>query len=534
MIGEQQTAKRLSDHPEWIGEVCRRFSEATGWPLRFTPYPEGADENDSSDDGYADEMFAHRASVECCWSAELKRGDDALGLLHIDLPQDPGDDRSFLAVCDLATLTAESLSRVLTLSHAVERKTQDISLLLTLESSSSAANPVPTLEEYLRAVVQLTRFRSAVFFLLSPDAQELNARLTYGMNGESIPFPRRQLADLPPDVTAFRSRRTTLRADRFHSHRLWLPEGCLSGHCVAVESASGPTGTLWLFDRRRRTLDLDEDTTIACLARRMGEALERVVLLRESTVHHRQKRDLQAASLCQQQTNGPQRVHHRRFESASICSSRYELGGDLCDVIPLNENSAVLLVGDASGDSVPAAMVMSAVRGAVRAMIGESSDAPPQPDAVLARANQTLCGLSANHQFMSLLLGVLDFRAGILTYASAGHPPALHVQEGECRLLDLHDLLLGVLPEVEYSSRTVRIQSGDLLVAYSDGIHEAMDAHGRLFGIEGIANAVRKAQQNAEGHAPPHLVLDTVLQSVAAHADESGGDDRTLLVLKVR
>lgn len=518
--------KRVSDGLEWITDVCRRFSDATGWPLTYTPLEETPNVAEAAEGG---PRFDD--GPDCCWSADVRQSSQPIGVLHIDLPRDPGRDRSFLAVCDLGNLLANLLSQILTFSDSLERKSQDLSVLLNVEGAINNADAKETLQDYLRAVAELSRFWAAAFFLLSPDAQELRLRLCHRVNRRLIPRPERALADMPPDLHALRDGSITIQDGAGSVYADWLPEGFATGHCVRVDSDSGPSGVLWLFDRRRKDVHPDEDVMIRSFGRRIGTVLERVVLLRESAVHHRQNHDLQMASLCQREADAdsPLNARYRAFEVAAVCTSRFELGGDLCDVVPLGDDRAAIVVGDASGDSVPAAMVMSAVRGAIRAIVDASPDASPQPDDVVTRVNRTLCGLSATHQFMSLFLGVLDVSQGTLTYANAGHPSPLLLRDGEAAELPLHDLLLGVLPDATYAARTETVRAGDVLVVYTDGIHEAMNADGRIFGTEGLRQALRGIRGK-----PAEEILTFLSRRVDEHsAGSSKDDDRTLLVLRL-
>ena len=109
---------------------------------------------------------------------------------------------------------------------------------------------------------------------------------------------------------------------------------------------------------------------------------------------------------------------------AARCASCYELGGDLCEVIPLSADRTAIAIGDASGNSIPAAMIMSAVRGALLTH-------PADEDGVaqlLTKTNEGLCRITRSHQFMSLCYGVYDARNWRFTYCNAGHPAPLLVR----------------------------------------------------------------------------------------------------------
>jgi len=522
MMETEVTSKRLTDRLEWVAAISRRFSEVTGWPLTFEPIN-------------ADSETSQRASTNgveaVCWSSEIHDAEGPVGRLQFRLPHDPGQDREFLAICELTCLFSTLISRALKTSDDLDRKSRDLSLLLELESSPRKRTEVAgTLNELLRVAMELTGFRAAAFFLLTPDARQLKLRAVQGVSHGEVPIASRSLDTAPPDVRAFLDESLLIHVDGASVYRPWLPDDCRTAYCVPVISETGPAGTLWLYDRRRRDVGEDDRKIIRSIVSHLAADLEWIVMRRESRLHHRQNHDLLIASQCQREADTTFRTVHTAYDMAALCTSRYELGGDLCDMIPLGERRAFVAVGDASGDSVPAAMVMSAVRGAIRAMIGEHREAVPSPALVLERANETLHDLSATFQFMSLFVGLFDFEAGTLTYSNAGHPSPILIRGETPEELRSHGILLGIMPRTTYDSTTIPVRRGDVLFAYSDGISEAMDEDDRIFGSEGIRRALATARFES---------AEEILQTVQSHVERwaqhnASGDDRTLLAVRLK
>ncbi len=193
-------------------------------------------------------------------------------------------------------------------------------------------------------------------------------------------------------------------------------------------------------------------------------------------------------------------------------------------MISLSADRKAIAVGDASGNSIPAAMIMSAVRGAIR------THASHEPDVVelVSRINRALCSITGAHQFMSLCYGVYDAARRTFTYSNAGHPVPLLIRDNQVQMFESHGLLLGVVPEAQYESSTVELRPGDLLVLYSDGITEARSHAQELFRWEGISTSIAGL-----AHTSADALLELIWNSVDDHVAGSDGDDRTLLVLKV-
>lgn len=505
---------------DWIHEVSRRFTRATGWPMAYTPIEIGAD---------AAQAAAVQNDPECCWFSEVRAGLQTVGLLHLKLPQNSRCDRVFSAVRDLAEIYSRLITRCLSAAQLAESRTKEMATLVDIgRSLPGEEDLLAALRQLLRAAVELTGFRCGAFFLLGSSTSELKLRVVESAEMHEIPAARRELAESPPDLNALAGRRVLLHRKSGSVADQWLPQACSTAVCLAVQSETAPLGTMWVFDRRLRVPGHREVHVLESIAAQIAAVLERVVLLQESAVKHRLQRDLEVASESQTRNILGELSADLGFDVAAACTSRYELGGDLCELIPLNADLTAVAVGDASGDSVPAAMVMSAVRGALRTLaIGEPLGSL-RTGAVIQKLNRVLHTVTPAHQFMSMLYGVLNRTQSTFTYSNAGHPVPIHFHGGSATKLESHGMLLGVLRESVYSFSTVKLVAGDLLVIYSDGISEAMNRRRMMFRSEGIIGAVRKHMAK-----PAHEIVQAIWANLEHHLGDHAADDRTLLVVKV-
>ncbi|MCH7909723.1 MAG: serine/threonine-protein phosphatase [Candidatus Hydrogenedentes bacterium] len=217
------------------------------------------------------------------------------------------------------------------------------------------------------------------------------------------------------------------------------------------------------------------------------------------------------------------------FGAAALRNSRFELGGDLCELIPVDTHRTVVAVGDASGDSVPAAMVMSAVRGALRTLLVETPDHLEKTEIVVQKLNKALNGITLAHQFMSLIYGVLDTKDNTFTYTNAGHPIPMLFHDSRVSRLESHGLILGVSAEAVYKHSVIQMSANDVLILFSDGVSEAMNGKRIMFGQDGIVDAA----ENHTGESAKEI-LDAIRSKLELHlANGSEADDRTLLVVKM-
>jgi len=501
---------------DWIDEVCRRFSEASGWPLSFEPAepPSVADSTLPGDDR--------------CWAAELGDAQHRIGRLVLDLPDDAASDRSFLVAQSLAELFAELIGRLVASRSRLDSRTAQFSTLVDVARGLPKQNLQSALTQLLGATIKLTGFRSAGFFLLDPTVRILKLRAQFQADPWQIPFVERRMEQSPPDLQALDEGRLVWRSQGRCEKARWLPLGASTGVCVAVGSDDGPLGTLWAFDRRDRSPSQRELHILESIAGQIASILERAVLMQESAVQHRMSRDLAVASESQPADLIRGLSSDSRLDIAGVCTSRFELGGDLCEVAALNDTQTMIAVGDASGDSVPAAMVLSAVRGALHSLtLSENADVT-RTDWVTQQLSTVLHDMTPAHQFMSMLYGVVDVDTMTFTYTNAGHPLPLLIRDGEVETLTSHGMLLGVVESSQYSQSVVELRAGDLLMFFSDGVSEAMSRKRQMFRSDGIVEAL---PEDLSGTAEE--LLQSIWSKLEAHLCGGEADDRTLMVVKV-
>jgi sigma-B regulation protein RsbU (phosphoserine phosphatase) len=529
----------LQDAQTLITSVCRQFSQATGWTMAFAPI-----EGD-----FASLEMRYANAADCCWFAEVNDGREPLGLLHLAPSEHIHPPCSFVQATDLADTVADLVVRLVTADRRLELRNHDMSTLVHLGMAIPAQeNLAWALTQVLKAAVQLTTSRGAAFFLLNPDTTRLKLRAVYQLGPQQVPHSERSLEESEADrlalsrAPAFLSvpapeptepppdaprRPAPANVTPIENPADWLPDGYRSGLCVAVQSETLPIGTLWVYDRRGRDYNDRDRHVLQSISMQIAAVLERVALLRHSDDHERISRELRTAS----EASPGSRPHvdlppDDRYEIAANCASCYELGGDLCELMPIDGDQIAIAIGDASGNSIPAAMIMSAVRGAVRTHAAGADGVAY----LMGRLNTALTEITRSHQFMSLCYGVYDAAKRTFLYSNAGHPMPLLVRGGKIHSLASHGLLLGVMRDVVYDTSLLQLQPDDLLVCFTDGISEARSRSQQMFRSEGIADAVL--------HCIPgtaEAVLASVWRRVESHmAGGEPGDDRTLLVLRVR
>lgn len=203
------------------------------------------------------------------------------------------------------------------------------------------------------------------------------------------------------------------------------------------------------------------------------------------------------------------------------------LGGDYYDFVNYDADHVGVLIADAAGHSVPAAMVAVMARIA----FAEVTRLTTRPAEVLTAMNQRLLGLT-EERFVTAFFAQLDRRARTLTCANAGHPLPIHycAKTKDCRPVGPRGLMLGVIEDVDYAEISIQLEADDRLVFITDGVTEASGEDGKMFGVERVVDAARTASdKDAVG-----LLHHIEQQLHDFRGQQPASDDLTILVAAMK
>jgi steroid delta-isomerase-like uncharacterized protein len=200
-----------------------------------------------------------------------------------------------------------------------------------------------------------------------------------------------------------------------------------------------------------------------------------------------------------------------------------EVGGDFYDFLELENGRLGLVVGDATGKGIPAALVMATTRGMLRA-VAQSLDSPGE---VLARVNDALCPDIPSEMFVTCFYAILDPKSGTLRYANAGHDLPYLWHGGDTEELRARGMPLGLMPEMSYDESEAVLREGDCVLFYSDGLVEAHDPHYEMFGFPRLGALIAE-------HGKQRSLVHSLLKELYSFVGEGWEqeDDITLLTLE--
>jgi len=212
------------------------------------------------------------------------------------------------------------------------------------------------------------------------------------------------------------------------------------------------------------------------------------------------------------------------WEISPLYQPAREVGGDFYDFLELPNGHLGIVVGDATGKGVPAALVMASARSTLRA-VAQGSNSPGE---VLSRANDPLVIDIPPNMFVTCFYATLDPESGHLVYANAGHDlPYLRRRGGDADELRARGMPLGLMPGMSYEEREVELDAGESVLFYSDGLVEAHDSKGEMFGFPRLRALV--AEHGEEGSLEEAL-LEQLYSFVGEGWEQE--DDITLLTLR--
>jgi sigma-B regulation protein RsbU (phosphoserine phosphatase) len=217
-----------------------------------------------------------------------------------------------------------------------------------------------------------------------------------------------------------------------------------------------------------------------------------------------------------------------RYDLQAVIEPAREVGGDFYDYFPLDHDRLCFVIADVSGKGVPAALFMAVSMTLLKAAAREGL----APDRVLAKVNEELSRDNEVNMFVTVICGILDTADGTVVFANAGHNPPLVVRSsgGTALVKTDNGLALGVLEDAPYRCESLRLEAGDSIFLYTDGVTEAMNPAEELFGDQRLQEALESLAGKSPGE-----IASAVLQEVrdfAAGAPQS--DDITILAVRFR
>ncbi|MEX2261767.1 MAG: SpoIIE family protein phosphatase [Bryobacteraceae bacterium] len=271
----------------------------------------------------------------------------------------------------------------------------------------------------------------------------------------------------------------------------------------------------------------------------MTENLERLIVVEKEK--ERLQSEVEIAREVQQQLFPRTVPALKTLQLSGVCRPARMVSGDYYDFLLLHESAVALALGDVAGKGISAALLMAAIQSNLRTQLtagiataaaaGGSGGGMPnafQAADLIGRLNRQLYDTTPPEKYATFFFGLYDDRDTTLTYINAGHLPPILIRGGEPRLLEVTGTVIGAFPFVRYEEERIRLDSGDLLVAYTDGITEPENEYGEMFGEERLTDLLVKHWRES-GEAITARIMEAVLQWTGSPELQ---DDMTVLLAR--
>ncbi len=285
-------------------------------------------------------------------------------------------------------------------------------------------------------------------------------------------------------------------------------------------------GVLDLEHTRAQAFNEDHERALSTLAGQVAISIENARLYQRVTQQEqRLERDMAMAREVQLRLLPPIKPTHTNAEFSARFIPARTIGGDLYDLIQYDPNRSAIALGDVSGKAAPAALYAALVSGIMRS----AASLALSPSALLRSLNNSLQDRKLDSQYVVMLYAVWNDANRTLQVANAGATQPIICRGGEVETIKAEGFPLGLFPNVEYEEFTLSTQPGDSLLFFSDGITDAQNEAGEMFGDDRLKVVVQKNHQK-----PASKIADAILAEVGKfqHGKEHF-DDETIVVLKV-
>jgi len=298
--------------------------------------------------------------------------------------------------------------------------------------------------------------------------------------------------------------------------------------CAPMKNKSGKlVGVFQILNKRRGTFTKEDERFLSSFSIPATIAIENARLHQTEIETERMRRDLELAAALQQQIL-PQRLpQHPSLQLEAMTRPCRTVGGDFYDAFEDNQGNITIVVADASGKGIGAALLVSTFQAALHTYVEFGL---PLPE-IAAKLNRIFYEDSIASSFVTCVLASLDVHTGTLRYVNAGHNSPLLLNPAR-EFLELHTggIPLGMIPDTPFEEGRISLGKGDFLVMYTDGLTEAMDPSGALYGEERMRSHLTRLIKKALPEISRVVCEDVVAYTGTA----SQTDDMTLLMLRMK
>jgi sigma-B regulation protein RsbU (phosphoserine phosphatase) len=369
------------------------------------------------------------------------------------------------------------------------------------------------LDKLAEAAVKIIGVKACSIRLLDEETNDLKMRSTYGLS-EAYRNKGVVSKNDPVVKAAFAGEAIVLddmRVDgRIKYREATLKEGLVSQMTVAMTFRNQAIGVLRLYSPRPKHFDDDDINLARSVASQCAVAITNARFYTESIKGAKIAEQMRLAGIIQRRMIPETLPQIQGLDIDALYYPCFDVGGDFYDFLPLGPNKLGIVIADVIGKGLPAAIMMSWLRGAIRAytdtfhqaiQVGDSAWDEPNQIALneayvkraVAKFNRLACQECRDGEFITLFYAILDSETRTMSYSSCGHEPTVLIRGDQDIDLDRGGLVLGLDPNTAYEAVTVTLEENDCLIFYTDGLTDALNFDGQLWSKSQMLEAARRA-----------------------------------------
>ena len=430
----------------------------------------------------------------------------------------------------LLTLTASRIAQSIENARLYTRVARQAQTLSVMNEISRELTSILDLDQLLERIGQLVRrlidYHMFTIWLLNERDQMLESQ--YGVRfGERYTPEDRVPLDRGLVSAAMSERRAILVGDVRKDPRYHLVNAeTRSEMAVPLIYKGKVIGVLDIEHTRSYYFNEDHERAITTLAAQIAISIENARLYqRIAQQEQRLEHDLAMAREVQLRLLPPTRPKHAHAEFAAKFLAARTIGGDMYDFLPFDSNCTGIVLGDVSGKAAAAALFAAVVSGIIRSLANGSLS----PSAMLKALNDSLQERRLDSQYVAMVYAVWNDSNQTLQIANAGAIQPIFCRSGEIETIRAEGFPLGMFPVAEYEEFSLSTRPGDSFIFFSDGIVDAQNAEGEMFGDEMLIKVIRENQ-----HKSASELAEAILDEVSGFQGETDRfDDETVVVLRV-
>ena len=387
------------------------------------------------------------------------------------------------------------------------------------------------LDKLTEAAVKIAGVKACSIRLLDEESGDLKMQSTYGLSEE---YRNRGVVSKEDAVIKAASAGEAVVLDdmrlddRVKHKEAAIEEGLVSQLTVGMQFRNRPIGVLRLYSPKAKRFDEDDIALARAVASQCAVAITNAKLYARAIEGARVTEQMRLAGAIQRRMIPERAPLMRGLDIAAMYIPCFDVGGDFYDFLRIDDNRIVVVISDVIGKGIPAALTMSCFRGSVRAYADTECSGEAIKE-MINRLNRMVCRECEEGEFITLFYAIIDARDMAITYYNCGHEPAVLIRKGEITELDKGGLVLGIESEAKYEIETVALREGDCLLFYTDGLFDAADFDGELWGRERMLETAKRFSGDSAEQMIKNILMYRRRFVGLAHQI----DDTSIIVVKV-